>query len=235
MKETIVAKMGLEMASIRENLEIIRQRIEEAKERAERKNDQIQIIAVTKQVSIERAKEVLDAGIIHLGENRPEGLLAKKEAIRDKAIWHYIGSLQSRKVKKVINEIDYLHSLDRMSLAEEIEKRAIKPVKCFVQANISGEETKHGLSKEEVVPFIQSLQQFSKIQVVGLMTMAPFTDDKELIRKVFRELKELQQEVVKLNLPYAPCRELSMGMSNDYEIAVEEGATFVRIGTALVG
>jgi len=128
-----------------------------------------------------------------------------------------------------------LHSLDRMSLAEEIEKRAVNPVKCFVQVNVSGEESKHGLSKEEVIPFIQSLEKFSKIQVVGLMTMAPNTDDKEVIRKVFRGLKELQQEIANLNLPYAPCQELSMGMSNDYEIAIEEGATFIRIGTALVG
>lgn len=223
------------MANIRENLEIIQQRIEGAKNRAGRQHDHIQIIAVTKQVSVERTKEVLNAGLIHLGENRPEGLLAKKESIQDQAVWHYIGTLQSKKVKKVINEIDYLHSLDRMSLAEEIEKRAIKPVKCFVQANVSGEESKHGLSKEEVIPFIQSLEKFSKIQVVGLMTMAPNTDNEEIIRKVFRDLKELQQEVMKLNLPYAPCQELSMGMSNDYEIAIEEGATFIRIGTALVG
>lgn len=223
------------MANIRENLEIIQQRIEGAKNRAGRQHDHIQIIAVTKQVSVERTKEVLNAGLIHLGENRPEGLLAKKESIQDQAVWHYIGTLQSKKVKKVINEIDYLHSLDRMSLAEEIEKRAIKPVKCFVQANVSGEESKHGLSKEEVIPFIQSLEKFSKIQVVGLMTMAPNTDNEEIIRKVFRDLKKLQQEVMKLNLPYAPCQELSMGMSNDYEIAIEEGATFIRIGTALVG
>ncbi|MED3660326.1 YggS family pyridoxal phosphate-dependent enzyme [Ureibacillus sp. FSL K6-8385] len=223
------------MASIRENLEVIQQKIDEAKARANREDDHIQIVAVTKQVSVERAMEAIDAGIHHLGENRPEGLLEKKAAIGDKAVWHFIGTLQSRKVKKVINEIDYLHSLDRMSLAEEIEKRALKPVKCFVEVNISGEESKHGLSKEEAIPFIQSLEKFTKIQVVGLMTMAPYTDDKELIRKVFRGLKELQQEVIKLNLPYAPCTELSMGMSNDYEIAIEEGATFIRIGTALVG
>lgn len=220
------------MASIQENLATIEYRIEQAK----KKNGQdVQIIAVTKQVSIERAQEALDAGLIHLGENRPEGLMSKKEAIGNRAIWHYIGTLQSRKVKQVINEIDYLHSLDRLSLADEIEKRAEKPVKCFVQANLSGEESKHGLSKEEVIPFIQSLEKYSKIHVVGLMTMAPNTDDEQILRKVFQDLKQLQQEVEKLNLPYAPCQELSMGMSNDFEIAIEEGATFVRIGTALVG
>ena len=179
------------MASITENLEQINKKIELAKEKANHSN--VNIIAVTKSVSTERTKEVLEAGILHLGENRPEGLLEKKEAMNDKAIWHYIGTLQSRKVKNVINEIDYLHSLDRLSLAKEIEKRAEHPVKCFVQVNVSGEESKHGLSKEEVIPFIQSLESFSKIEVVGLMTMAPNTEDTELIRSVFRGLKELQQ------------------------------------------
>lgn len=220
------------MTSIEKNLEIIEKKIEQAKKHADQN---VQIIAVTKSVSVDRTKEVLKAGLIHIGENRPEGLLAKKEEIKDQAVWHYIGTLQSRKVKQVINEIDYLHSLDRLSLAEEIEKRAEKVVKCFVQVNVSGEESKHGLREEDVIPFIQSLQKFSKIQVVGLMTMAPYTDDEDVIRKVFQDLKRIQQEVVNLNLPYAPCKELSMGMSNDYEIAIEEGATFVRIGTALVG
>nr|WP_246020151.1 YggS family pyridoxal phosphate-dependent enzyme [Lysinibacillus telephonicus] len=212
----------------------MKNKIEEAKNRANVNHD-VTIIAVTKQVSIDRAQEAINAGLIHLGENRPEGLLAKKSELNNQAKWHYIGSLQSRKVKQVINEIDYLHSLDRISLAEEINKRAEKTINCFVQANVSGEQSKHGLKTEEVIPFIQSLGQFDKIRVVGLMTMAPNTEDQTVIRNVFKNLKNLQQEVVKLNLPYAPCHELSMGMSNDYEIAVEEGATFVRIGTALVG
>lgn len=223
----------MNMASIQENLEIIEKKIEQAKKKSEQQD--VQIIAVTKSVSVERTKEVLEAGLSHIGENRPEGLLKKREEINEQAVWHYIGTLQSRKVKQVINEIDYLHSLDRMSLAEEIEKRAEKPIKCFVQVNVSGEESKHGLSPNDVIPFIQSLEKFSKVQVVGLMTMAPNTEDEDVLRRVFRDLKQLQQEVVELNLPYAPCRELSMGMSNDFEIAIEEGATFVRIGTALVG
>lgn len=222
------------MEKISNNLNQIRNKIEEAKNRASVTQD-VTIIAVTKQVTTERAQEAINAGLIHLGENRPEGLLAKKSELNNQAKWHYIGSLQSRKVKQVINEIDYLHSLDRISLAEEINKRAEKIIDCFVQANVSGEQSKHGLKTEEVIPFIQSLEQFDKIRVVGLMTMAPNTEDQTIIRNVFKNLKNLQQEVVKLNLPYAPCQELSMGMSNDFEIAVEEGATFVRIGTALVG
>lgn len=143
--------------------------------------------------------------------------------------------MQTRKVKQVIDKIDYLHSLDRISLADEIEKRATRIVNCFVQVNVSGEESKHGLQPEEVIPFIEQLSQYSRIRVVGLMTMAPNTEDLEVVRNVFKNLKKLQLEVEKNGYVHAPCHDLSMGMSNDYEIAVEEGATYVRIGTALVG
>lgn len=222
------------MTKVINNLEKIQNNIDEAKKRAGAAQS-VKIVAVTKEVDVARTKEVLEAGLVHLGENRPEGLHTKLEQIESGAHWHYIGTLQTRKVKQIINEIDYLHSLDRLSLAEEIEKRAEKPVKCFIQANVSGEESKHGLSRDEVIPFIKQLASYSKIEIVGLMTMAPNTENEDVIRGVFRELKNLQQEVVALQLAYAPCTELSMGMSNDYEIAIEEGATFVRIGTALVG
>lgn len=131
--------------------------------------------------------------------------------------------------------MDYIHSLDRMSLAKEIEKRAKKSIKCFIQVNVSGEDSKQGLSREEVIPFVKALSDFKQIEVVGLMTMAPLTNDETVLRNCFRNLKLLQQEVVSLQLSHAPCIELSMGMSNDYQIAIEEGATMVRIGTALVG
>lgn len=222
------------MAKIKENLKLIQHQIENAKQRANAEQA-VQIIAVTKEVDVNRTEEAIEAGLVHLGENRPEGLLNKLDSIKSDVSWHYIGSLQTRKVKQVIDQIDYLHSLDRLSLAEEIEKRATKQVKCFVQVNVSGEESKHGLTKEQALDFVKQLEQFSKIEVVGLMTMAPFTEDETTIRQVFKQLKQLQQEVSQLNIPNVPCTELSMGMSNDYEIAVEEGATFVRIGTALVG
>ena len=222
------------MAKIEENLLNIQKQIVNAKQRAN--TDQtVNIIAVTKEVDIARTKEAIEAGLTNLGENRPEGLMNKLQSINSNVSWHYIGSLQTRKVKQVINDIDYLHSLDRLSLAEEIEKRATKAVKCFIQVNVSGEESKHGLTKQQALDFVKQLEQFSKIIVVGLMTMAPFTEDETVIRQVFKQLKQLQQEVSQLNIPNVPCTELSMGMSNDYEIAVEEGATFVRIGTALVG
>ncbi|ANU10479.1 hypothetical protein A1A1_04077 [Planococcus antarcticus DSM 14505] len=195
----------------------------------------IQIIAVTKQVGVERTKEAIRAGICHLGENRPEGLSQKLEAIDESVSWHYIGNLQTRKVKDVINEIDYLHSLDRSSLAKEIQKRASNQVKCFVQVNVSGEESKSGIAPNETIDFIKSLEIYDKIQVVGLMTMAPNTTDELAIREAFKGLKSLQLQVSEKQWTHAPCTECSMGMSNDYLIAAQEGASFVRIGTALVG
>jgi PLP dependent protein len=221
--------------SVSANLAIVKKNIVEACERVGRNPADIRIIAVTKYVSVERAKEAYIAGIRDFGENRDEGFLQKYEALGSEPTWHFIGTLQSRKVKNIIDKIDYLHSLDRLSLAEEIQKRAAKPVKCFVQVNVSGEKSKHGLSPHEVIPFIEKLKQFPNIVVVGLMTMAPFTDNEQQIRSCFRGLKKLQEEIQALHIPYAPCTELSMGMSNDYIIAIEEGATFIRLGTSLVG
>ncbi|MRX73320.1 YggS family pyridoxal phosphate-dependent enzyme [Bacillus lacus] len=196
---------------------------------------EITIIAVTKYVSVERAKEAAAAGITALGENRAEGLLEKYEALGSEAQWHFIGSLQTRKVKEIIDKVTYIHSVDRLSLAREISKRAAKPIKCFVQVNTSGEESKSGLQPDETVSFIESLQEYEHIEVAGLMTMAPLTDDEEVLRNCFSSLRKLRDAVNALQLKHAPCTELSMGMSNDYKIAVEEGATFVRIGSALVG
>nr|WP_029986721.1 YggS family pyridoxal phosphate-dependent enzyme [Lysinibacillus fusiformis] len=235
IRETIVVKLGKTVTKILANLNKLNDLIEAAETRVHREANNVQIIAVTKEVSVERTQEAIEAGLTHLGENRPEGLNRKISAIQAHVNWHYIGSLQTRKVKQVINSIDYLHSLDRLSLAEEIEKRAVKPVKCFIQVNVSGEESKHGLSMEEVLPFVESLKSFTKVQVVGLMTMAPNTEDEALIRSVFKQLKQCQQQIAEQGFAHAPCTELSMGMSNDFEIAVEEGATFVRVGTALVG
>lgn len=148
---------------------------------------------------------------------------------------HFIGSLQTRKVKEVINEIDYFHALDRLKLAKEINKRAEHKIKCFVQVNVSGEESKQGVALEDVNTFIETLEQYENIEVVGLMTMAPLTDDESYIKSLFQSLKNKRDEIKALNLNYAPCTELSMGMSNDFHLAAEEGASFVRIGTKLVG
>ncbi|MFN2746141.1 YggS family pyridoxal phosphate-dependent enzyme [Bacillus sp. z60-18] len=221
---------------VKSNLRHINDRINEACIKAGRTPDEISVIAVTKYVSPERAQEALDAGIRHLGENRDTGLLHKLDALKDsEPVWHFIGTLQTRKVKAIIDHVSYIHSLDRLSLADEIQKRAKKPVDCFVQVNTSLESSKHGMTKEEVLPFVKKLSAYENIRIAGLMTMAPFTDDEEAIRSCFRQLRELAGEVRRLDQWNAPCDELSMGMSNDFTIAVEEGATFVRIGSSLVG
>lgn len=220
---------------VSENLSIIKQRIEESAHRSGRQAEDVKIIAVTKYVTTARAQEAVEAGILHLGENRAEGLNEKYETIGEKATWHFIGSMQTRKVKSIIHQAGYIHSLDRESLAKEISSRAQRAVQCFVQVNVSGEESKHGMVPEEVIPFIESLHKYENIRVCGLMTMAPLTEDQDILRACFRKLALFRDEVRALNLSYAPCNELSMGMSNDFEIAVEEGATMIRIGTALVG
>lgn len=222
-----------------QQLEAVQNKIDAACKRVNRNPAEIKIVAVTKYVSNERTAEAVGAGILHIGENRVEGLKAKQAFLSkcEKDItWHFIGSLQSRKVKDVLcANVDYIHSLDRLSLAEEIQKRSTSTVHCFVQVNVSEEQSKHGLKVEEVIPFIQALESFPHIHVVGLMTMAPLDASEQEIRKVFRHLKNLQMRIEEMNLPYAPCHECSMGMSNDFEIAIEEGATFIRLGTILVG
>ncbi|MFO1445822.1 YggS family pyridoxal phosphate-dependent enzyme [Bacillus sp. Bva_UNVM-123] len=220
---------------VTENLKDINEQIQKACERSNRSIDDIKIIAVTKYVSSERAMEAFEAGVTHLGENREDGLQAKWEVLKDKPTWHFIGSLQSRKVKNVIDKVNYIHSLDHLSLAKEINKRANNLVNCFIQVNVSGEESKQGLPPEEVQYFVSELKEFSNIRICGLMTMAPLTSDEKVLRSCFQKLKKLQIDIQNLRLDYAPCNELSMGMSNDYVIAIEEGATMVRIGTALVG
>ena len=220
--------------NVRENFETITREIAETCKQVGRNADEVKLIAVTKYVSDARVEETIEAGIADFAENRPQNYVERKDKYSNKT-WHLIGSLQTRKVRDVINEVDYFHALDRDSLAKEIEKRAEKEIKCFVQVNVSGEESKHGLTSEEAIDFIKSLKQYSKIKVVGLMTMAPFVEDEEILRNCFRKLKQLRDEVKGLNILYAPCEFLSMGMSNDYKIAIEEGATHIRVGTALVG
>lgn len=220
--------------SINENVQRIQQKMQKASEKSFQKK-QVQLIGVTKSVSSQVASELLDAGVTALGENRPEGLTEKQAALgREACTWHFIGTLQTRKVRQIIDQIDVLHSLDRLHLAEEINKRAKRPVDCFVQVNVSGETSKQGIAPEDIHSFLHEIGQYPRIRVVGLMTMAPLTENQDDIRTVFRSLRELRDEVAARKLSYAPCTELSMGMSSDYEIAIEEGATYVRIGTVLV-
>lgn len=222
--------------SVVSNLEKVRNNIEKACDRSNRNPEDITIIAVTKYVTIERTQEAIEAGINHLGENRTDEFEKKQTHINnDDVNWHFIGTLQSRKVREVVDKVTAIHSLDRKSLAKEINKRATKPVECFIQVNVSGEDTKHGLHPEEVLKFIQEIDQYENVHVIGLMTMAPHVEDEQVLREVFRKLADLRDQVKEKNLAHAPCEYLSMGMSNDYEIAIEEGATHIRIGSELVG
>ncbi len=223
------------MSKLQQRIQEIEKNIQAACQAAGRDRSEITVVAVTKAVGTERTKEVLEAGIVDLGENRPEGLTQKQAEIESEAVWHYIGNVQSRRVRDIVGNLGYLHSLSRASIAKELQKRATEPVNCFVQVNVSGEASKSGVTPEALEVFIEDVSIYDKVRIVGLMTMAPYTDDTETIRSVFREMKELRDRIVAQNLPHAPCTELSMGMSNDYEIAIEEGATYLRIGTALVG
>jgi len=223
------------MSNLTERIQKIENALQQACENSGRSRTDIKVVAVTKSVSAVRANEVKEAGIIQLAENRAEELLVKQDALSEGIEWHFIGNLQSRKVRDIINEIDYLHSLDRISIAKEIQKRAKKEIKCFIQLNVSGESSKSGITPEELDTFISDLKSYDKIKVIGLMTMAPNIEDENLLRTVFSDMKILRDRIQTQKLPHAPCTELSMGMSNDFVIAVEEGATYVRIGTALVG
>ena len=224
--------------SIKDNIASIKQNIKEIEEKCHRE-DEVNLMAVTKTVDVDKVLEAIDAGITDIGENKPQELSRKYEIIGDKVRYHLIGTLQTNKVKYIIDKAYMIHSLDRISLCEEIQKRAEKidkVIKCLVQVNISKEESKHGLEEEQVVDFIKQVSKdYKNIHIQGLMTMAPFVDDEKEIRKVFSKLKKLSVEISNLNLPNVEMDTLSMGMSHDYKIAIEEGATIIRVGTSIFG
>lgn len=198
-------------------------------------NPNVKVVAAVKYFDIKKTLEIVNEGILDIGENRKDSFLEKYEALKDYPItWHYFGIIKipPKLNPQFIDAIDYLHSLDSIDLANAINKtrKAKDPLKCFVYVNIAGSPNKAGLDESKVVPFIKSLGKYEKIQVVGLMTTGINTWDEDLLASYFDAMVDLQQEVQELNLPYAPCTELSMGMSNDYKIAVEHGATFVRLG-----
>lgn len=197
---------------------------------------QPQLVAVSKTVGADQIQALYDLGQRHFGENRYPALLEKQAALAQTAsdiVWHFIGRVQTRQVKEFINQIDYLHALDRFDLAKEIQKRADHPIKCFLQVNVSGEESKTGYEPEQVFAAIEQLAPYDKIEIVGLMTMAPADALEGELHFFFNTLKHLQLLVQEAGYPHAPCTELSMGMSQDYTIATEEGASFLRVGSAL--
>jgi pyridoxal phosphate enzyme (YggS family) len=222
---------------LRARQERIEARIQAACERSGRRREEVTIVAVTKYVDTETVGDLLAAGIRHIGENRVQDALPKYNVYGQEGIWHFIGHLQTNKVKDVVGRFAYIHSLDRVSLAAEIDKRAKAlgiVVPCFVQINVAEEETKFGLRPKDVLAFFAETSNMSHIRIVGLMTMAPHVEDPEEARPVFRGLREWRERIRELPYDNLAVEELSMGMSGDFEVAIEEGATFIRLGSVLV-
>ncbi len=223
---------------VKDNLKSVQASIEQARQNSCEKQE-VTLVAVTKTIDVGPMKEVLKEGVACFGENKVQEILSKYEKFPDTVKWHLIGTLQSNKVKYIIDKVEMIHSLDRISLAKEIDRRAKEigvVMKCLIQVNISQEESKHGLDKAEALKFIEEVaQNFSHIQVLGLMGMAPFVEDAEEARPYFRQLKGLFEEAKNLNLGTGQMKYLSMGMTNDYTVAIEEGSNMVRIGTGIFG
>ena len=219
--------------NLKKNTELVFQQIADASQKANRNLDAVSVIAVTKYVDVQTAEALLPLGIHHIGENRVDKFLEKYQALKDYPVtWHLIGTLQRRKVKEVIPYVDYFHALDSLKLAQEIQKRTDHVIKCFLQVNISGEESKHGFSKEELLELLPELAKLDQIEYVGLMTMAPFEADSDELKEIFKDTQALQAEIIEKQIPNMPMTELSMGMSRDFKEAVQFGSTFVRIGKA---
>ncbi|MGM5693642.1 YggS family pyridoxal phosphate-dependent enzyme [Streptococcus suis] len=219
--------------NFQKNKDAIFSAVAKAAEKAGRPSESVKVIAVTKYVDSSIANQLVNTGITHIGENRVDQFLEKYNALADKQLtWHLIGTLQRRKVKDIIPFVDYFHALDSVKLAQEIDKRATKIVKCFLQVNISGEESKHGFAVSEIDAALAEISLLENIELVGLMTMAPIDATDDELDEIFSKMQEIQEELVTRNLPRMPFTELSMGMSGDFERAIAHGATYVRIGSA---
>lgn len=221
---------------IKENVEAIRERIANAAKRSGRKAEDITLVAVTKNQPVSLVKEVLKMGIGDLGENKSQELLPKQGAVGERVNWHFIGHLQRNKVRYIIPFIYLIQSVDSIALAQEISKRAKacgKVQDILLEINTSGEASKHGFAPRDVFSVLNEVNTLSNITVKGLMTMAPFTDDVGLLRSHFAKTKELFDNLTRVEASNVDMRYLSMGMTNDFEIAIEEGSNMVRIGTAI--
>lgn len=219
--------------NFQKNKDAIFSAVAKAAEKAGRPSESVKVIAVTKYVDSSIANQLVNTGITHIGENRVDQFLEKYNALADKQLtWHLIGTLQRRKVKDIIPFVDYFHALDSVKLAQEIDKRATKIVRCFLQVNVSGEESKHGFAVSEIDAALAEISLLENIELVGLMTMAPIDATDDELDEIFSKMQEIQEELATRNLPRMPFTELSMGMSGDFERAIAHGATYVRIGSA---
>jgi len=225
--------------NIKENIDSILERTAAAARRSGRNPEDITVIGVSKTVDAERAREAVEGGLINLGENRVQELVSKYEQLSDINVkWHLIGHLQKNKVKYIIDKTVLIHSVESLELANEINKRALKhnmTANVLIELNIGEEESKFGIGEESVYDFVKAMEQFDNIKVLGLMTVAPFSENSEDVRWVFRKMKEIFDKISDMKLINTEMKYLSMGMTNDFEIAIEEGANIVRIGTAVFG
>jgi pyridoxal phosphate enzyme (YggS family) len=224
---------------IAENVRYVRERIERACERSGKNPQSVRLIAITKTFDAAKVRGAVESGISDIGENFVQELLEKREATNNPAIrWHFVGHLQSNKVKFIADFVHLIHSVDRPSVAEEINKRGAKigrVVEALVEVNTTGEQTKFGVKPEETVEFIRSIAHLRNLRIKGLMTIGPFLPNPEDSRPAFRTLRALSDEVRKEEIENVEMTDLSMGMTHDFEVAIEEGATMVRLGTAIFG
>lgn len=223
---------------IKENLISVENEIREACLRAGRRREDVTLIAVSKTKPVSDLEEAYALGVRVFGENKVQELADKYEVLPKDIEWHMIGHLQRNKVKYIIDKVALIHSVDSLRLAETIEKEAAKrniTVNILIEVNVAREESKFGLMPEELEEFITKISDFSHIRVKGLMTIAPFVADSEENRVIFQRLHKLSVDIETKNVDNITMRVLSMGMTNDYAVAIEEGATMVRVGTGIFG
>ncbi len=224
---------------IADNLQVVQDRIARAAERVGRDPEDVHLVTVTKTRSLDDVCAAVEAGATDLGENYVQEMVEKAEALADEEVrWHAIGHLQTNKVRQIADFVSLIHSVDSFRVGEEIDQRAeraSRQLPVLIQVNISGEESKFGVSEEEVLPLAEALESMKYLRLVGLMTMPPYCEDPEENRPYFVQLKHLREMLIERGINAESMRHLSMGMTCDYEVAVEEGATIVRVGTAIFG
>lgn len=226
------------MVDVAVNYRRIISRINEAARKVGRNASGIRLLAAAKAQSIERIRAAVTVGVKLVGENYVQEAQEKKTLVADGVEWHMIGHLQRNKVKAAVDLFDVIESLDSAALARDVDRegrKRAKIIRTFVEVHLGGEESKSGIAKDKVKSLLEEVARLPNIVVEGLMTVPPFRQDPEDVRRFFRELAELREELVNLNFPNVELKELSMGMTHDYSVAIEEGATIVRIGTALFG
>lgn len=223
---------------LKENLDIVREKIKRACDRAGRSYDEVTLIAVSKTKPLSDIETLMQYGETEFGENKVQELVDKYETISSPVHWHLIGHLQTNKVKYIVDKVSLIHSVDSVHLAKEIEKEAAKHnliVDILIQVNIAHEDTKFGIDETAVYDLLNEIKDYPHIRVNGLMTIAPFVDNAEENRIHFRKMNQLLLDIKSKNIDNINMNILSMGMTNDYEVAIEEGATMVRVGTGIFG